>query len=88
MIMLNEPLLGDCEIEFVGFDDMEARMAYRHSSAHVLGYAIENTFEEPLLTIGPSIKDGFFYDFLPTDGRVVQPEDYKTIEKSVKQIIK
>jgi len=53
-----------------------------------LGYAIENTFDDPLLTIGPSIKDGFFYDFLPSEGKVVQPEDYKSIEKSVKQIIK
>ena len=86
--MLNEPLLGNCEIQLVGFDDTEAQMAYRHSSAHILGYAVENTFEDPLLTIGPSTKDGFFYDFLPSAGKVVQPEDYKLIEKSVKQIIK
>mgnify|MGYP006102050811 CR=1 FL=1 len=41
LIMLDEPLLGDCEIEFLDFGDDDAKMAFRHSSAHVLGYAIE-----------------------------------------------
>ena len=41
LIMLDEPLLGDCEIEFLDFSNEEAKMAFSHSSAHVLGYAIE-----------------------------------------------
>jgi len=39
--MLNEPILGDCEVKLVGFDDEEAKKAFRHSSAHILGSAIE-----------------------------------------------
>ena len=53
-------------------------MAFRHSSAHILGYAIEQVYEGALLTIGPSIKDGFFYDFYSPKGEVVRgEEDYK-----------
>ena len=66
--MLSEPLLGDCDIQLVGFDNSEAKNAFWHSSAHILGSAIEQHFEDPLLTIGPPTKDGFFYDFCPSKG--------------------
>lgn len=39
--MLNEEIMGDCEVQMAKFDDQEAQMAFRHSSAHILGYAIE-----------------------------------------------
>lgn len=39
--MLSDPLLGDCEIKTLGFDDPESKMAFWHSSAHILGAAIE-----------------------------------------------
>ena len=53
--MLDEPILGDCEVELVGFEDEEAAKAFRHSSAHILGAAIEQVYDEPLLTIGPPV---------------------------------
>ena len=88
LVMLNEPILGDCEIKFVDFGDSEAQMAFRHSSAHILGYAIEQVFDDPQLTIGPAVNDGFFYDFFSPDGQVVREDpDYKTIERAVKSII-
>jgi threonyl-tRNA synthetase len=78
LTMLNEPILGDCEVQFATFEDPQAQMAFRHSSAHILGYAIEQVFEDSLLTIGPPFKDGFFYDF---QGEVVRgEEDYKKLE--------
>lgn len=66
--MLDEPLLGDCEVELVGFGDEEAVRAFRHSSAHILGAAIELVYDEPQLTIGPPIQDGFYYDFFSPSG--------------------
>ena len=85
LTMLNEPLLGDCEIKFVDFGDSEAQMAFRHSSAHILGCAIEQVFDDPQLTIGPAVKDGFFYDFFSPSGQVVRgEEDYKAIERAAK----
>lgn len=86
--MLDDPLLGDCRASFVGFDDSEAQMAFRHSSAHVLGSAIEQVYDGALLTTGPAVKDGFFYDFYSPSGEVVRGEDdYSAIEKVAKSII-
>ena len=86
--MLSEPLLGDCEIQTLGFDHLDSKMAFWHSSAHILGSAIEQVFEEPQLTMGPSVKDGFFYDFYSPTGQVIKEgDDYKKLEKAIKQII-
>lgn len=62
--------------------------AFWHSSAHILGAAIEQVYEDPLMTVGPATKDGFFYDFLAGDRRVVHESDYAAIEAKVKGIVK
>ena len=43
--MLNDPILGDCEIYALGFSDIDVQNAFRHSSAHILGSAIEQVFK-------------------------------------------
>ncbi len=61
---------------------------YRHSMAHVLAKAVVEVFgkENVQYAIGPQIADGFYYDFvLP---RTVGPDDYKTIENKMKEILK
>jgi len=61
---LFRPLETDCELSFLEFK--EAKGAFWHSSAHILGSAIEELYgDSSLLTVGPSTRDGFFYDFLP-----------------------
>lgn len=70
LVDLSRSLEGDCEIEIADFT--ESKSAFWHSSAHILGSAIENLFEDALLTVGPPTKDGFFYDFKSLNGRVVQ----------------
>lgn len=88
MQMLDEPILGDCEVQLVGFEDEEAAKAFRHSSAHILGAAIEQVFDEPLLTIGPPVQDGFYYDFYSPGGQVVRgADDYKAVEKAMTKIV-
>ena len=58
----------------------------RHSCAHVLAQAVQDTFEEAKLGIGPPIKDGFYYDFdVETP---FTPEDIKRLEKRMQQIVK
>lgn len=58
----------------------------RHSASHVLAQAVLNLFPEAKLAIGPSIEDGFYYDFdLP---RTLTDEDIKVLEKDMKRIIK
>jgi threonyl-tRNA synthetase len=58
----------------------------RHSTAHVMAEAVMQVFPGAKFAIGPSIEDGFYYDFdLP---RPLTPEDLETIESRMRQIIK
>lgn len=58
----------------------------RHSCSHVMAQAVMEMFPEAKLGIGPTIEDGFYYDFdLP---RTLIPEDLVLIEKKMKQIVK
>lgn len=60
--------------------------AMRHSCAHVLAQAVLRMFPEAKLAIGPTIENGFYYDFdLP---RTLIPEDLVLLEKDMKNIIK
>lgn len=60
--------------------------AMRHSCAHVLAEAVMQMFPDAKLGIGPTIEDGFYYDFdLP---RTLIPEDLPLLEKKMKQIVK
>jgi threonyl-tRNA synthetase len=60
--------------------------AMRHSCSHVLAQAVLEMFPEANLAIGPSIENGFYYDFdLP---RTLIPEDLPLLEKKMKQILK
>jgi threonyl-tRNA synthetase len=55
------PLEGDCELKLLTFDDAEGRMVFWHSSAHILGEALERDFGVHLCH-GPPTTEGFFYD--------------------------
>ena len=58
----------------------------RHSTSHIMAEAVMHVFPGAKFAIGPSIEDGFYYDFaLP---RPLTPEDLETIEASMKEIIK
>ena len=58
----------------------------RHSCSHVMAQAVTDLFPEVKVTIGPSIEDGFYYDFDKPEP--FSPDDLKTIEKRMKEIIK
>jgi len=77
---LTRPLIGDCQIEYATFEDKEGKTVFWHSSAHILGSALENTYGA-YLTIGPPLEEGFYYDcYMGTD--TVEEGDYKAIEES------
>lgn len=61
VIDLNRPLEGDCTLELIMFDSSEGKQVFWHSSAHVLGQALEQLYGT-LLTHGPALEKGFFYD--------------------------
>lgn len=58
---LVRPLEGDCVLEFLTKEDTEGKAVLYHSSAHILGSALENLFGTNLC-IGPALKEGFYYD--------------------------
>ena len=76
--------MKECSIKTLPF----SQEAFWHSSAHILGYAIESHYEDSLLTVGPATENGFFYDFFSASGQVVTEKDYSALEKLVKGIIK
>lgn len=75
----------DCTLNILSFKDEAGKAAYRHTASHVLAEAVKNLFPEAKLAIGPSIDDGFYYDF---DSEPFSREDLDKIEKEMKKIIK
>ena len=73
-------------VEAVGVDTPEGLAVLRHSTAHVLAQAVQDTFADAKLGIGPPVKDGFYYDFCVETP--FTPEDLKVLEKRMQEIVK
>uniref|UniRef100_A0AAR2IW33 threonine--tRNA ligase n=1 Tax=Pygocentrus nattereri TaxID=42514 RepID=A0AAR2IW33_PYGNA len=83
---LDRPLEGDCSLQLLKFDDEEAQAVYWHSSAHIMGEAMERIFGG-CLCYGPPIESGFYYDmYLENEG--VSSNDFPCLENLCKKIIK
>ena len=83
---LRTPLEEDCEVEILTFDSAEGKENFRHTCSHILAQAVKRLFPETKLAIGPSIDNGFYYDF---DSDVTfTPEVLEQIEKEMKKIVK
>ena len=84
---LRTPITGDCELEFLTFeDDEEAKRTFRHTASHILAQAVKRLYPEAKLAIGPSIANGFYYDF--DVEKPFLPEDLEMIEAEMKKIVK
>jgi len=77
---------NDCEVSFLTFDDEAGKAAYRHTTSHVLAQAIKRLYPDTKLAIGPSVDDGFYYDF--DFETPVSNGDFDKIEAEMKKIIK
>ena len=73
-------------VEPVSVDTPEGLAVLRHSAAHVLAQAVQDTFPDARLGIGPPIKDGFYYDF--DVAQPFTPDDLDTLEKRMVAILK
>jgi len=78
------PLEGDCTLKFHKFDEPEGQKVFWHSSAHILGEALERLFGVKLCT-GPALDEGFYYDSF-MDG-AISTEDFPAIQAMVNKII-
>ncbi len=92
-IKLNDKLLDlgssieeDGNIKLITAEDPEGLDICRHSTAHIMAQAVKDIYPDVKITIGPTVENGFYYDF---DKKVpFVPEDLEKIEKRMKEIIK
>ena len=74
----------DAELAIVTDRDADGLDIIRHSTAHLLAYAVKELFPEAQVTIGPAIENGFYYDF--SYKRPFTPEDLVAIEKKMTEL--
>ena len=77
---------ADAQLSIVTDRDADGLDMIRHSTAHLLAYAVKSLFPDAQVTIGPVIEDGFFYDF--SYKRPFTPEDLAAIEKKMAELAK
>ncbi|HEY7167606.1 MAG TPA: threonine--tRNA ligase [Candidatus Binatia bacterium] len=83
---LSRPLDADCAIEWISLASPEGLDVLRHSSAHLMAQAVQSLFPGTQVTIGPTIEDGFYYDF--KRGQAFTPEELTQIENRMAEIAK
>jgi threonyl-tRNA synthetase len=77
---------ADAQLAIVTAKDAEALDLIRHDAAHVMAQAVQELYPGTQVTIGPSIEDGFYYDF--ARDTPFTPEDLEKIEKRMEEIVK
>jgi threonyl-tRNA synthetase len=79
------PIERDAAIEIVTRDSADGLDLLRHDAAHVLAEAVKELFPETQVTIGPTIENGFYYDF--SRAEAFTPDDLVTIEARMREIV-
>lgn len=82
---LYTPLSDGDTVKILTADDPESLELLRHSTAHVMAEAVQRLFPGAKIAIGPTIADGFYYDF-EIPGHTLTPEDLSRIEEEMKRI--
>ena len=77
-------MAADASLAIVTAKDADGLEVIRHSTAHLLAYAVKDLFPQAQVTIGPVIENGFFYDF--SYSRPFTPEDLSAIEKRMAEL--
>ncbi len=85
LVDLNTKINQDARVRLITTKDPEALEILRHSAAHVMAQAVLNLYKNAKLTIGPAVKDGFYYDI---DMEPVSKDDFGKIEAEMNKIIK
>ncbi|WP_203076725.1 threonine--tRNA ligase [Falsiroseomonas ponticola] len=82
---LSHEIADDAAVRFVTRKDAEALDLIRHDTAHVLAEAVQELFPGTQVTIGPSIENGFYYDF--SRNQPFTTEDFAAIEAKMREIV-
>ena len=76
----------DCNLNILRFEDQNGKDFLRHTSSHILAQAVKRLYPGTKLAIGPSVDNGFYYDF--DSDHTFTPEDLEKIEKEMQNIVK
>lgn len=83
---LRTAVAEDSTVSILTFDDEDGKKAFNHTASHIMAQAVKRLYPDVKLTIGPAIKDGFYYDF--DTETPFGPEDLQAIEAEMKKIVK
>ncbi|MCW5320242.1 threonine--tRNA ligase [Verminephrobacter aporrectodeae subsp. tuberculatae] len=84
LVDTSHQITADSPLSIITARDAEGLELIRHSTAHLLAYAVKELFPEAQVTVGPVIENGFFYDFAYQ--RPFTPEDLAAIEKRMQEL--
>ncbi|MBQ6453002.1 MAG: TGS domain-containing protein, partial [Coriobacteriales bacterium] len=85
LVDLSTPVKDGDVVEIVTAKSPEALDILRHSAAHIMAQAVKELFPDAQFGIGPSIADGFYYDF--EVGRAFTPDDLAAIKERMAKIV-
>jgi len=86
IVDLSEKVVGDGQIGIITFVSKEGKEVFWHSTSHIMAQAVQDIFPGVKLDIGPSIEEGFYYDF--DTPKTFEPDDLVKIEKRMAEIVK
>ena len=81
---LGSPLPDNAHVELLTFESAEGKAVFWHTSSHIMAQAVQELFPSAKITIGPSIENGFYYDF--DVDHPFTPQDLAAIEKKCAEI--
>ncbi len=84
LVDVSHQITSDAELAIITAKDPEGLDILRHSTAHLLAWAVKELFPEAQVTIGPVIDNGFYYDF--SYSRPFTPDDLEAIEKKMVEL--
>ena len=88
LVDVGTPLDKDARVELVTLTSRDGLEVYRHSTAHLMAHAVKDLFGDKVqVTIGPSIENGFYYDFFSPE-HIFTPEDFESIEARMDELAK
>ncbi|MBT5498918.1 MAG: threonine--tRNA ligase [Alphaproteobacteria bacterium] len=82
---LSRTIEADAHVEIVTRDHADALDLLRHDAAHIFAEAVQELFPDTQITFGPSIEDGFYYDFHREEP--FTPDDFEAMEKRMQEIV-
>ncbi len=81
---LARPVVEDCAVEWIPLDSDEGTDILRHSTAHLMAQAVQSLFPGTQVTIGPTTREGFYYDF--KRDKPFTPEEIEQIEERMREL--